>query len=539
MIGWIAAAASFLLAVSGTSPARAIDCRTPPAGGGNSELELALDHPTVWQTRGGEVRFTITGLDRAKDNPTMVACLRWKQPGSAKQPALRWTSLPVSRAGTTNDGTGFIFSVTIPDLADPPANVESALFGTIPTAELRILAAEGAQSEPELDAMRDIGVTSKLIAGGLALLFAVGMGIVLYISARRLGVPGRGVILRIISSSRGWASLAQFQIILWTLLIGSGAVYVMTLTGQLIVISSGTLILLGIAGGAAVGSQLHATQQAQGATTGNPPGQVTGLGAGAVDESSFTLSWQPPTGGSAPDGYAVQYRPTPVGGAAPAAWRNGTTGVATPSFLLVGLEPNTPYDVQVFALNDAGSSAPVNVQSVATRPAPGPPPGAPAAVVGLVCNGDPMATTIPLTWQPQAGATYTVQYRMHDSDHPWRTARDNIAESQLNVGSLIADTAYDFRVRALNAAGVLGPWSAVFQTRAGTRVPRWSDIVRDTDRAPEIDVTRVQMLFFTVISAVFVAMGIATSSTIPEIPASYVTLMGISNGVYLTAKFIR
>jgi len=61
--------------------------------------------------------------------------------------------------------------------------------------------------------------------------------------------------------------------------------------------------------------------------------------------------------------------------------------------------------------------------------------------------------------------------------------------------------------------------------------------VTDTDRPAETDVTRVQMLFFTVISACFVAQKIAFSGAIPEIPGSYVTLIGISNGVYLTAKF--
>jgi hypothetical protein len=442
--------------------------------------------------------------------------------------------LQVSRVGATTDKTGLIFAVTIPELADRPANADATLFGMIPTAELRVLAAEGAgQPGVELDTTRDIGVTSKELAAILALIFAIGIGFLLYRFARNLGVPGNDIILRIISTARGWASLAQFQIILWTLVIGSGAVYVMTLTGQLIGITGGTLGLLGIAGAAAVGSQLHATREAQGSTTVNPPSPVTGLGVANSDESGFTLSWQPPTGGSAPKKYAVQYRPT--GG----AWRNATTGVETPRFMLVGLDPATAYDVQVFALNDAGSSAPVVVQNVATTAAaPALPPGSPVAVVGLARNGDPTATTVPLTWYPQVGATYSLQYRIHDSDQTWRSAYDDVAGAQLEVFSLTADRAYDFRVRARNNAGV-GPWSEVRQVRTGSRVPRWSDIVRDTDRPPEIDVTRVQMLFFTVISAFFVALGIATSSTIPEIPDSYVTLMGISNGVYLTAKFFR
>ena len=53
-----------------------------------------------------------------------------------------------------------------------------------------------------------------------------------------------------------------------------------------------------------------------------------------------------------------------------------------------------------------------------------------------------------------------------------------------------------------------------------------------------MDVTRVQMLLFTVIAAGFVLLQIGRESEIPEIPAGILVLMGISNGVYLTAKFI-
>ena len=64
------------------------------------------------------------------------------------------------------------------------------------------------------------------------------------------------------------------------------------------------------------------------------------------------------------------------------------------------------------------------------------------------------------------------------------------------------------------------------------------DLVMPNDRMREIDVTRVQMLFFTLITAFFFAMKILVSSQIPEIPQGFLLLMGISNGVYLTAKFI-
>jgi hypothetical protein len=69
--------AALPLALLNTSPVRAIDCATPAADVGNSKLALALDHPTVWQTRRGAVRFTITDLDPTKDNPALeTACRR-------------------------------------------------------------------------------------------------------------------------------------------------------------------------------------------------------------------------------------------------------------------------------------------------------------------------------------------------------------------------------------------------------------------------------------------------------------------------------
>jgi hypothetical protein len=40
------------------------------------------------------------------------------------------------------------------------------------------------------------------------------------------------------------------------------------------------------------------------------------------------------------------------------------------------------------------------------------------------------------------------------------------------------------------------------------------------------------------VAAAFVLSQILAKSMIPEIPMGFVTLMGISNGVYLTSKFV-
>jgi len=44
------------------------------------------------------------------------------------------------------------------------------------------------------------------------------------------------------------------------------------------------------------------------------------------------------------------------------------------------------------------------------------------------------------------------------------------------------------------------------------------------------------MLLFILITAVFVLLSVLTTYAIPEIPTGFLTLMGISNGVYLGAK---
>ena len=65
----------------------------------------------------------------------------------------------------------------------------------------------------------------------------------------------------------------------------------------------------------------------------------------------------------------------------------------------------------------------------------------------------------------------------------------------------------------------------------------WSDlIVNEVNGRREIDITRVQMLYFTVITAAFVGMRVLTTYVIPEIPQGFQILMGISNAVYFGSK---
>ncbi len=66
--------------------------------------------------------------------------------------------------------------------------------------------------------------------------------------------------------------------------------------------------------------------------------------------------------------------------------------------------------------------------------------------------------------------------------------------------------------------------------------PNWRDLIASAD--DQIDVTRLQMLFFTVLIALFVVIHVIDGFQIPEIPTSFLQLIGLSNGVYLASKFL-
>jgi hypothetical protein len=65
------------------------------------------------------------------------------------------------------------------------------------------------------------------------------------------------------------------------------------------------------------------------------------------------------------------------------------------------------------------------------------------------------------------------------------------------------------------------------------KVPKWLDVIK-TDGRP--DLYKLQMALFTTLAAVFVTQEIYSTMVFPILPAGLLTLIGISNGVYLSAK---
>jgi hypothetical protein len=543
-------------------------CADPiqPKAADNPRVSIVLDSRTAWQPRGGTVTFTVSGNNVSLDGVKVIVCFGWPAP-DWKNTQFLWEGRVSLSKFDTNSAT---YSVVVPDL--PPAGVSwiyrTALW-TVPLAAARIMA-YGGVATPTVDVQPYIGITWPLLAlllAGLAVTIAFG---VFYVFARQRGVPGKGLVLWMISTRNGVASLSQAQIVLWTFLIGALAVYVMALSGVLIDITDSTLVLLGIAGVATVGSKLQNSQQdAKGTNqtdgTTAVPGKVLSLvQVGTATDSEVRLAWTPPTTGGPVTRYVVEYQPAPAAGApANPVWSTVGETIILPHHTVLGLAPASNYQFRVSAVNAGGPGDPTDpIGPIQTQPQAAPPAGAPGLPGGLHLVGAPTLTAVKLAWSPADGAPtrYTVQYRRHDTLEAWAAApqppprrvltgalarggwgggaRDPSAtQPEYTVGDLSSGVAYDFRVAAVNATGEQGLWSAVITART-LRNPEWADLVVIGDGRGEVDVTRAQMLFFTLVAATFVGMKVLTSYIIPDIPQGILLLIGISNGVYMAAKFI-
>jgi hypothetical protein len=507
----------------------------------NPKVSIVLDPKTAWQPRGGTVSFTVTGNNLPLDGVNVIVCFGW--------PADDWTKTHFTFNGRVSlskfDTSSATYSVIVPDLDRAHVSwVYRTALWTVPLAAMRIMA-YGGVATPTVDVQPYIGITCPLLAMLLAVLaVAIAFG-VFYAFASNRGVPGKGLVLWMISTRNGVASLSQAQIVLWTFLIGASAVYVMGLSGVLIDITDSTLVLLGIAGIATVGSKLQNSQQdAKGTAQSDGktavPGKVLGLvQVGTATDSEVRLAWTQPTTGGPVTRYMVEYQLAPAAGApANPVWSAVGETIILPHHTVLGLAPALNYQFKVSAVNAGGPGDPTDpTVPIQTQAQAAPPAGAPGPAGGLRVASAPTLNGVELAWSPDNGATsYTVQYRRHDTVEAWTPVPQPAAQPKYTVDGLTSGVAYDFRVAAVNATG-RGLWSAIVTART-LRNPQWADLVVTGDGRGEVDVTRAQMLFFTLVAATFVGMKVLTSYIIPDIPQGILLLMGISNGVYLTAKFI-
>jgi hypothetical protein len=364
-----------------------------------------------WQPQGGVIQFTIRGFATIPEKASFYVCFRWKT--TTPDDKANYVQVRPDRLDRNNDGTTWTVTTTIPvNFLDAPAGkVVGTALPLVPLADVRILA-----FNEDKTLAADVATTIGITHPWLAVLYGVATLVIALFALRivadkrleHAGIKKASWPLRIISTPSGYASLSQLQIVLWTMVVAASAVYVMALSGDLIEITNGTLVLLGIAGAAVLGAKAHSTSQ-----------------------------------------------------------------------------NSTAQTVAATAQKDADQA---RIEA--------------ANIVGADAD--------------HAGAAVAPQARIDIANRATVEAQQK-AEAARNRAKNLTDPPDD-------------------------QTPRWSDlIVTENTRADgtvnrEIDVTRFQMLLFTLITAAFVLMNVVTTYVIPDIPTGFLTLMGISNGVYLGAK---
>jgi hypothetical protein len=260
--------------------------RPPLAQGAPSSVVVQLDPDTLWRPRGAEVRFTISSASGGPIGVTKVrVCFGWSSSDGDFRNAQTLRGSPQVRSVSNSSGAIMYGAVVpwlqrIPNSEFWPARIVSStpyIFTgafTVPVADMVVEVTTA--SGPIVVSATQVGITEVIVAWVVVAVVLALVWLILDGVARYRGIPGRNLLLRIISTRDGYASLSQMQIVLWTLVVGLSAIYVMTLSGNLISISDGTLILLGIASAAALAARIP--------VAGQPPPQP-------VSDAKVTPEW--------------------------------------------------------------------------------------------------------------------------------------------------------------------------------------------------------------------------------------------------------
>lgn len=512
---------------------------------------VALDQTSNWQPLSGAYNFTITPALDPGALPTVSLC-----PDKVKfDHCVGLTVQPRVAVATTPQGSPF--EAILPAALTEGFNKDSSAYYAhdvpVNSDVLRQLMSAAylkvdAQNVPTT--LLEVGITSRKYAMFLTLVAVLLAAWTLSRFARGLGIPGakqnflaalRSAPLKLISTGNGYASLSQFQIMLWTFVIGGGAFYVVMLNGALIPISAGALTLLGISGAASVLTELknNSGSGVSGATM-DKPKAVGNLNVRSIESSSdLMVSWTPPPDRAPIASYVVEYK-TKDGKTPEDAGLIGD--IRECGVRLVSLLKQRTYHINVWATNASGDGdktddppAPAKIADEQTTDV-----ADTLDIDTFDLKAEPNKTTesaVGLLWTAPDNTPCEVQVRRANSRDEWRNAPDprNQNTKGAVVTGLDSGVVYQFRV---HKRGEAKGWSKPF-TALTVHIPRWTDLVTDVGQPGQLDVSRVQMLIFTVISAMFVTLKIADSSAIPDIPTNYVVLMGISNGVYLTTKYVR
>jgi hypothetical protein len=412
-----------------------------------------------WQPIGGEFEFTVKTTKVIPANALVKVCFRWKldqgDPGSFyesgpshlldKQP--QSVTVAASVLGIPHKPKWWPANTQSRTVEPRIGSYTIPIVRLVPQADARIIIIDS-DGSPIADVLTSVGITNVFFAFMIVLLVVLLAFVILWrVGKYRLTKMPKGhPVLSIITTRRGYASLSQFQILLWTFVVIASAAYVMALSGDLIEITTGTLALLGISGSATVISKAKSESDAKAAPPPLDPAEAAATAVSAAKDAQKLRT------------------------AAALA-----TAIAKPE----------------------AEAAAAEAEAVA------------AAAKAKADAADAVTDAI----RKRAAVTGAANPAQAETD---AQAAETNAEALLKA-SAIADN------NAANAARL--------------RHPRWSDLVMEEVLGRELDVTRVQMLYFTLVTATFVLLKVITSYEIPVIPEGFLLLMGISNSVYVGSKF--
>jgi hypothetical protein len=247
------------------------DCGTKPDDTKATSGVIYIEPGKDWQPRGGQIEFTIKAANQLGD-ATILVCFGWQN--GQQHPEDYTQSAPARILGMDADRS-LRLAVTIPNLPPaPPRDFQAedptkragryTGFWIVPLANMRVLAFD-ATGKILLDSQVPVGITSAILSAAVAIGVVVVALLLLSIIKLPSLAPPATLPLRLVSDANGYASLSQFQIILWSFVVGASAAYVMALSGTLIEITSGALVLLGISSAAVLGARIKASQDARAA----------------------------------------------------------------------------------------------------------------------------------------------------------------------------------------------------------------------------------------------------------------------------------
>jgi hypothetical protein len=420
-------------------------CNIPNLGTLTQNGTVSLKGTKSWQPEGGDIELIATRRT-TQGGGIIKTCFRWKQTHDkdSESPAVEFRPSDSTRVLEAQPGSTTL-AAAVPSLGVPPPHT---VYSIVPQADVRVLIFDE-NLNAVLDATTRLGITNVAIAGIIAAVTLIAVLVMLWLVSRsRYKVMTRNPFLGLITTRQGYASLSQLQIMLWTFVVIASAAYVIALSGELIPITTGTLVLLGISGTATLVSKVKSENDAAASEPTLDP--ATAAGEARVAELEAAQAQE--SAGTAPAERKHE---------AELAEREATANAHAAKARMESAE--------------AAAAAARARAAVASTPEPDKARAEQAAVEAERVAG----------------------------------------EKRKAAAVAAADAIICRRIRH----------------------PRWSDLVMEEIKGRELDVTRIQMLCFTLVTAAFVALKVLTSYNIPEIDQSFLILMGISNGVYLGSKY--